>query len=286
MTKRIALTGIRALLAAGLCLLPAAAADAHSIRGHSTHRSPRVSIRVGGFYGYGYSYWNSPYYGYYGYYPGYPAYYGGPGYLPDVGFIDTDIQPEETAVYVDGEYAGTVDDFDGFPDYLSIPTGRHTLTFKADGYRSVSRSVRVPRGGVLSMDFSLTRGSGNEEPAPRDERGEPTAPRSDAEGRTSRPRGEVQMEGEEGAEEGEAEPGLIRLNVTPTDASVYMDGEFLGTASRVSRLHGDLRLAPGEHRIEVVRPGYVSISRSVKVASGDRRTLDLALERSEGAEPR
>ncbi|HLF06378.1 MAG TPA: PEGA domain-containing protein, partial [Thermoplasmata archaeon] len=283
--KKVMLAAIRALTVAGLCLLPAAGlADAHTNRGHHSHGRPHVRFSVGGYYGFGYSYWNSSYYGYYGYYPGYPGYYG-PGYAPDVAFIDTDVQPEETAVYLDDEYAGTVDDFDGFPDYLAVRPGRHTLTFKAEGHTTVTRSVKVPRGAVLQVDLSLEKGTGVDAPTGEPESGESTVPESETGDRTGEERPPAEVVLEEDQEEGE--PGFIRLNVTPPDASVYMDGEFVGTASRVSRLHGDLRLAPGEHRIEVVRPGYRAVSRMVKVVSGDHRTIDLELERNAAApEPR
>jgi hypothetical protein len=284
MANKVTLTAVQVVLGVCLCLLPtAAAADTRSGHGHSTYGRSHVRVYSGGWYSSWYSPWYSPFYGgYAGYYSAYPGYYYGRAYLPDVSFIDTDIQPEKTEVYLDGDYAGTVDDFDGFPQYLAIRPGRHMLTFKADGYKTVTKSVRVARGAVLQMDFSLTEGSG-EEPVPGKKEEEGIAASDpDARAESGEVRGRVEMAEAENSQE--AGPGLIRLRVAPADASVYLDGEFIGTASRVSRLHGDLRLAPGEHRIEVVRPGYRAISRTVEVVAGDRLTLDLDLEKNQ-AEP-
>ena len=75
--------------------------------------------------------------------------------------------------------------------------------------------------------------------------------------------------------DGNAAPGLLTLNVTPADASVYVDGRFVGSA----RQTGDLELRPGRHRVEVVRPGYRTAERDLTIETGRTQTLSLALAR-------
>ncbi len=58
----------------------------------------------------------------------------------------------------------------------------------------------------------------------------------------------------------------------PDDASVYVDGAFRGSAREAS----SLKLAPGRHRIEIVRPGFRTLEREVDVVPGE--TTDLAVE--------
>ena len=67
----------------------------------------------------------------------------------------------------------------------------------------------------------------------------------------------------------------LRLNVKPDDASVYVDGRFYGTAREASRLH----LAPGRHRIEVVRPGYRTYDHEIDVTGDSPTDLDVTLDR-------
>jgi hypothetical protein len=67
----------------------------------------------------------------------------------------------------------------------------------------------------------------------------------------------------------------LRLRVWPSDATVYVDGQFHGTA----RDNASLRLAPGRHRLEVVRPGYEIVEQDVEVAARESRTLSLELRR-------
>jgi hypothetical protein len=69
--------------------------------------------------------------------------------------------------------------------------------------------------------------------------------------------------------------GQIRLEVRPDDASVYVDDAFRGTARDVRLLD----LAPGRHRIELVRPGFAIASREVDVVKGERADLFVELQR-------
>jgi hypothetical protein len=68
---------------------------------------------------------------------------------------------------------------------------------------------------------------------------------------------------------------VLRLTVSPDDASVYVDGRFYGTA----REAGHLYLSPGSHRVEVVRPGYRTFEKDVEVSADGTTGLDVSLER-------
>ncbi len=50
--------------------------------------------------------------------------------------------------------------------------------------------------------------------------------------------------------------GLLRLDVVPRDAEVYLDGRYVGRAGRFAGPGRFLALAPGRHAVEVVHPGY------------------------------
>ena len=68
--------------------------------------------------------------------------------------------------------------------------------------------------------------------------------------------------------------GEVIFEIDPPDASIYVDGEFYGKASQVTRLE----LPAGAHRIEVVRPGYRTEETEVQV-DGDTRKVVVRLER-------
>jgi hypothetical protein len=76
-------------------------------------------------------------------------------------------------------------------------------------------------------------------------------------------------------DEGREGTAELRLRVRPEDASVYVDGEFRGMAGQLSRL----RLTPGRHRLEIVRPGYRVAERDVDVGPEGSASLEVELER-------
>jgi len=69
--------------------------------------------------------------------------------------------------------------------------------------------------------------------------------------------------------------GRVRLEVRPDDASVYVDDEFRGTA-REARI---MKLPPGRHVIELVRPGFATERREVTVVSGESQDVLVELLR-------
>ena len=272
-------------------LLAVAPLQAQTIRGHGSHGGhgghgghayhghghggyyPYYPYSYFGFY-YGYPY--SPYsHGYpypysYGPYGGPYAYYGAPS--ADVGWIDTDVSPEKAMVYVDGTYVGVADNFDGYPGFLALKPGRHTITFKAPERQTFTRKVDVPAGAMLNFDFTLAKPSKGTEPAGTDLELDP-----EEEVIAPPPYGDP-GDREEVVDQ-EEPPASLKLQVSPPDASIYIDGEFIGTASSLRRLHGSLRLDSGRHVVEVARPGYRTESREVKLAPGERSSLEIALQR-------
>jgi PEGA domain len=104
----------------------------------------------------------SGYYGYYGGYGYYDPWYGAypddpymssPGYgggFADEGSLRLKIKPREAEVYVDGYYAGIVDQFDGIFQRLHIESGPHRIEVRAPGYEPLVFDVRI------SPDHSTT----------------------------------------------------------------------------------------------------------------------------------
>jgi hypothetical protein len=100
---------------------------------------------AGGPYGYG---------GYYGgYYGGSYGGYGGYGY--DVGQIRLRVTPRHAEVYVDGYYAGTVDDYDGIAQALTLESGAYRLELVAPGYEPLEVNVRITPGQKVTYRGDL-----------------------------------------------------------------------------------------------------------------------------------
>ena len=78
------------------------------------------------------------------------------------------------------------------------------------------------------------------------------------------------------------EPARVHLEIAPEDASVYLDGRFIGTGRELARLRSGLIVDAGLHTIEVVRPGYEPTERSIEVEPGGEERIDVELEERPG----
>jgi hypothetical protein len=90
-----------------------------------------------------------PYYGGYGY----PAYgygtYDDYWRAYDIGELRLQVTPREAQVFVDGAFAGTVDDYDGVFQSLKLEAGSYSIRLEAPGYEPIEFDVRIsPRQKV------------------------------------------------------------------------------------------------------------------------------------------
>lgn len=113
-----------------------------------------------GAFGLGYFYYD-PYtwypYGYYDpYYPGHPGGYDR-GYRYNIGSLRINVRPKDAEVYVDGYYAGRVDDFDGVFQSLDLESGPYRIEVVAPGYETLEFNVRIQPGRKITYRGELRR---------------------------------------------------------------------------------------------------------------------------------
>jgi hypothetical protein len=119
-------------------------------------------IVPGGYYG-GYFPWGYAGVGIGGYYGGYyDPWYGGSyqGYSSGgayEGRLRLKVKPKEAEVFVDGYFAGIVDDFDGVFQRLHIETGPHRIELRADGYEPLNFEVNIQPGRTLTYKGELKK---------------------------------------------------------------------------------------------------------------------------------
>ena len=118
---------------------------------HRPHRGVRAWGLGFGAYGYASRYGYPWYgYGYPGYYSGYSSgYYGnsardGHARLRLVG------APRDAEVYVDGYYAGVVNDFDGAFQHVELPPGAHQIEIRAPGFAPIIFDVQASGGRTIT----------------------------------------------------------------------------------------------------------------------------------------
>jgi hypothetical protein len=116
-----------------------------------------------GAFGLGYFYYNpdrwyggfgTPGYTSYGYYD---DYYRRPFSAFDIGELRLDVSPRHAQVYVDGYYAGVVDDYDGAFQALKLESGAYRIEITAPGYESLAFDVRLTPGQKIRYQGDLRR---------------------------------------------------------------------------------------------------------------------------------
>jgi PEGA domain len=117
----------------------------------------RVYVAPFGYRPYGYRpgwslnlYFGRPYgaYAYSGYGGGYGYYAIAPGRLyGSVRIVDA---PPDAQVFVDGYYAGVVDDYDGVFQHLNLEVGTHHIEIEDPGYPPIAFDVRIEPGQTVT----------------------------------------------------------------------------------------------------------------------------------------
>jgi hypothetical protein len=82
--------------------------------------------------------------GYRGY--GYGSGFGYGGYGYDTGRVRLEVRPRDAEVFIDGYYAGQVDDFDGRLQGLTLETGGYSGEIRKPGWETLTFDVRVTPG--------------------------------------------------------------------------------------------------------------------------------------------
>jgi PEGA domain-containing protein len=237
------------------------------------------------YYGYGYPFAFSVGFGCCGYpYYGYP-YYGYPyGYAYDgAASLRLQVSPREAEVFVDGYYAGTVDDFDGTFQRLRVEPGEHDLELFMPGHRSYQQKVYTQPGKTFNVRHEMEQlGPGDTEPARPAGRPRPTSPPPSRSQRYApneqrdRDPGAIVPEQGPGPDRGQrSEFGSLALRVQPGDANITIDGEPWENSGDNERFI--LQLGPGVHNVQVRKDGYRTYMTDITVRPGETTTLNVAM---------
>ena len=214
-------------------------------------------------------------YGPWGPYGGpYPGYYYGTTEFTASARIE--MEPKEAEVFVDGAFAGLVDDFDGFFQRLNVRPGEHEITLYLEGYRTERHTLYFSPGTTQHIKGTLEALPAGQKSGPRPE----PAPMREPEPRIVDPQrapraGQYPPAPRPAPAQQLARFGTISLKVLPVDADIIVDGERWTGPGGVQRL--TIQLSPGRHHLEVQKEGYVTYVEDVLIRSGATLTLNVSL---------
>lgn len=171
------------------------------------------------------------------------------------GAIDCDVLPEEARVYVNGEYLGIADQFDGWPRFLYIQAGKYDISFKLEGYEDLNLKVEVIPNKIIRIKEKMKR----------------------------IPPSQFKEEKVEEFKVKKISKGKISISIFPEEAVLYLDGKFWITAQEIARLHNPLQIDEGKHIIDVVCPGYENFKKEIDIKSGEYLELNIVLVKIESS---
>lgn len=78
-----------------------------------------------------------------------------PSQARPLGGVQLDLEPRRGQVFVDGVYAGVVDDFRGYYRHLALPAGRHLIEVVTSGYVPLMFETMVVPDRTVTYRWSM-----------------------------------------------------------------------------------------------------------------------------------
>jgi len=246
----------------------------------------------GGFY-FGSPFWYG-YPWYYGY-PTYPYALGGYPYgqhvAPHDSALRLEVTPKEAEVYIDGYYAGVVDDFDGAFQRLRVAPGQHELALYREGYRTTHQTVNLSADSTFKVHFNMEKLAPGvvADPRPTPQQPPPNVSQTPPPNQPGPPQGAPP--GGRSGRRGPPPPpppdqgapragstsayGTLAVRVQPGNAAITIDGDRWAGPEGQDRLL--VELAEGTHHVQIERDGFESYSSDVTIRRGETTPLNVSL---------
>ena len=279
---------------------------------HGYRYYPHFSYRYYRPYRYGYYRANPYYYRHYsrpglyvGAYPSvayvpYGTHPSSQGYYAGSGAIRMLVDAKEAEVFVDGYYAGIVDDFDGTFQKLYLQPGEHTIELRLEGHRTFTQRILVSPSHTQKLHHRMVPfDSAETTPQPTTSRpNSPSVSREDVP-----PAPDRQLPPPEPARPSSPPPvpspapapepvapsppppstsvvtrgefGVLRLRVQPAEGEIRIDGEPWGALGGIEEL--SIHLPAGIHRVELHRAGTPVFATDVEIRRGETTALNIRL---------
>jgi PEGA domain-containing protein len=224
----------------------------------------------------------------------YPPIYAPYRYLAPESDLRFNVKPKEAEVYVDGYFAGQVEDFNGAFQRLHVAPGQHDITVFMNGYHSLTQKLYLSPNSTRKIEGTLEKLNPGEppeaapQPSPdsrrRDDEFErvppPGGPRpGPSTRRLPPPPPRDRPDRVPPASAGTSQSGTLSIRVQPSGATIFIDGErWTGPAGNDERLL--VQVPEGRHKIEVERDGYERFVTDIDVRRMETAPVNVSLTRT------
>ncbi|HEV2468830.1 MAG TPA: PEGA domain-containing protein [Candidatus Sulfotelmatobacter sp.] len=147
-----------------------------------------------------------------------------------------------SGVWIDGQYVGYLKELKGKKKVLLLP-GTHTVQVRQNGYQDFTQTVTMHPGQKLNVEVSMEKAATGTIPAAW---------------------------------------SIVKIDVFPTRAAVFLDGRFVGHVGEFSGLGRSLEVAPGNHKIKIALPGYKTFETEINPTANQKVEVKTALVKTNG----
>ncbi len=156
------------------------------------------------------------------------------------GELKTKVKPNNTGVWVDGEYAGHADRFSGPGERLYLDPGEHEIRLTRVFHHDHVEKVTIKSGEKTVLRHKMQPNGDKPAPGPY---------------------------------------AKIKIHPSPElNAGLIVDGYHIGYADQVNKIAQTLLLPAGEHTIELVYEGYKPYKTTINVKAGEKKVLTPTME--------
>ena len=146
----------------------------------------------------------------------------------------------DSGVWIDGQYVGYLKELKGNKKIMLLP-GDHEISVRQAGYDDFTRRIVAEPGQVQPFHVKMER-----------------------EPRTQYP---------------SANAAILKLNITPERAAVFVDGGYIGHASDFGGVFHSMLVIPGKHRIKIELPGYQTFETEINLLARQKSEVKTELVR-------
>jgi hypothetical protein len=210
---------------------------------------------------------------------------------PELAVVSINVRPKDARVHLDDRFVGRARYLDGKPGYLYLEPGTYDLELRFEGYQTVLVELDAKAACRYDLKHRLERSRGPSSEQ-EDDYGkgkpfnrvygplvtdQPAVDSSPEAGPDVSLRKDLDLESRTAADTSVKPGAALRLRVSPSSATVSVDGEFAATARELGLMEGPLAVTAGRHQVVVCAPGYLEVSREVELSTGEVLELEIIL---------
>ena len=144
----------------------------------------------------------------------------------------------DSGVWIDGQYLGYLKELNGNKKIMLLP-GNHEISVRQVGYKEFTKSLVVEPGQVQFFSVTMAKD-----------------PRAQYPG---------------------ADAAIVKLNVMPERAAVFMDDGYVGHVSDFGGAFHSMLVSPEKHRIKIELPGYQTFETEINPRAGQKTEIKTEL---------